>query len=84
MALSEVTYISQFNVQRDGSIGVRKTTDIIRDGEVISSTYWRCVLAPNDPQAPTVLNEQYYLDIANYAWTLMPPQPYVAQEVAPA
>ena len=84
MALSEVTYVSQFDIQRDGSIGVRKTTDIIRDGEVISSTYWRCVLAPNDPQAPTVLNEQYYLDIANYAWTLTPPQPYVAQEVAPA
>ena len=84
MALSEVTYISQFDIQRDGSIGVRKTTDILRDGEVVSSTYWRCVLAPNDPQAPTVLNEQYYLDIANYAWTLTPPQPYVAQEVAPA
>ena len=84
MALSEVTYISQFDIQRDGSIGVRKTTDILRDGEVVSSTYWRCVLAPNDPQAPTVLDEQYYLDIANYAWTLTPPQPYVAQEVAPA
>ena len=76
MALSEVTYISQFDIQPNGCIGVRKTTDIIKDGVVISSSYWRCVLVPNDPQAATVLDEQYYLDIANYAWTLTPPQPY--------
>ena len=76
MALSEVTYISQFDIQPNGCIGVRKTTDILKDGAVISSTYWRTVLAPNDPQAAEVLNEAYYLNIASYAWSQPSPQPY--------
>ena len=77
MALEETTYISQFNIMPNGTIGVQKTTDITKDGVVISSSYWRCVLVPNDPQATTVLDEQYYLDIANYAWSQTSPQPYV-------
>jgi hypothetical protein len=72
----EVTRISEFNIQPNGCIGVRKTTDVLKDGVVISSTYWRCVLAPNDPQAATVLDEPYYLNIANYAWSQPSPQPY--------
>ena len=75
MAITEEIYISQFNVQRNGSIGVRKTTDVVKDGEVIATSYWRTVLVPNDPEAATVLNEQYYLDIATYAWTQTPPAP---------
>jgi hypothetical protein len=77
MALEETVYISQFNIMPNGTIGVQKTTDITKDGVVISSSYWRCVLVPNDPQASTVLDEQYYLDIANYAWSQTSPQPYV-------
>lgn len=73
---TEITYISQFDIQSNGCIGVRKTTDVLKDGEVISSTYWRCVLTPNDQQAAIVLNEQYYLDIATYAWSQPSPQPY--------
>jgi len=76
MALSEVTYISQFNIQPNGCIGIQKTTNVLKDDEVISSTYWRCVLAPNDPQASTVLDEAYYLNIATYAWTQTSPVPY--------
>jgi hypothetical protein len=57
-------------------IAVRKTTDVLKDGEVISSTYWRTTLLPNDPTAPTVLDEPYYLNIANYAWSQPSPQPY--------
>ena len=72
----EVTYISQFDIQPNGCIGVRKTTEVLKDGVVISQTYWRCVLTPNDPQAATVLNEPYYLNIANYAWSQPSPQPY--------
>ena len=75
MAIIEEIYISEFNVQRTGSIGVRKTTDVVKDGEVIASSYWRTVLVPNDPEASTVLNETYYLDIATYAWTQTPPAP---------
>ena len=77
MALTEKTYISQFDIQPNGSINVRKTTDILKDDVVISSTYWRTALAPNDPQASTVLDEQYYSDIATYAWSQPSPQPYV-------
>ena len=80
---TEVTYISQFDIQRNGCIGVRKTTEVLKDGEVISQTYWRCVLAPNDPQAATVLNEPYYLNIANYAWSQPSPQPYDPNPTAP-
>lgn len=72
----EITYISEFNIQRNGCIGVRKTTEVLKDGEVISQTYWRCVLTPNDPQAAEVLNEPYYLNIANYAWSQPSPEPY--------
>jgi len=74
---TEVTYISQFDIQPNGCIGIRKTTDVLKDGEVISSTYWRCVLIPNDPTASTVLDEAYYLNIATYAWSQPSPQPYV-------
>jgi hypothetical protein len=74
---TEVTYISEFNIQPNGCIGVRKTTDVLKDGAVISSTYWRCVLIPNDPTASTVLDEAYYANIAAYAWGQPSPQPYV-------
>lgn len=72
----EKTYISQFDIMPTGQIGVRKTTDVLKDGVVISSTYWRTTLAPNDPAASTVLDEAYYLNIANYAWSQPSPQPY--------
>jgi len=74
---SEVVYISQFDIQSNGCIGVRKTTDVLKDGIVISSTYWRTILIPNDPQASTVLDEVYYFNIATYAWSQTSPQPYV-------
>jgi len=71
----EKVYISEFNVQSNGCIGVRKTTEILKDGEVISQTYWRCVLSVNDPQANEVLGaEPWYLGIANNAWSTLPPQ----------
>lgn len=73
---TETTYISQFNVMPNSCIGVQKTTDVLKDGVVISSTYWRCVLAPNDPKASTVLDETYYMSIATYAWSQPSPQPY--------
>jgi hypothetical protein len=76
-SFEEKVYVSEFNVKSDGTIHVRKTTDILKDGAVVSSTYWRCVLVPNDAQAQDVLGaEPYYLNIANYAWSQPSPQPY--------
>ena len=80
--LEEVTYISQFNIQPNGCIGVQKTTDVLKDGVVISSTYWRCVLVPNDPQASTVLDEAYYSNLAQQAWTADVIAAYQAQQEA--
>lgn len=76
----ERVFISEFNVQSNGSIGVRKTTEVLKDGEVISQTYWRTVLAVNDPQANEVLGaEPWYLGIANNAWATLPPPPVVEE-----
>jgi len=69
MALSERVYISEFNILPSKSIQVRKTTEILRDEEVISQTYWRCVLEPNSPNTEEVLgDEPFYLHLAEEAW----------------
>ena len=72
--LTEHTYISQFDIQSDGFINVRKNTDIRRNGTVISQLPpWRCVLSPNDPQAAEVLgDEPFYLALAQQAWASLP------------
>ena len=64
----EKTYISQFDIQPNGIIGVRKTTDVLKDGVVISSTYWRTVLSPSSIVDTEVLNEPYYANLAQAAW----------------
>jgi hypothetical protein len=64
----EKKYISQFNVNENGTISIRQTTEIIENEEVISSTYWRCVLAVNDPMASEVLDSDY-LKQANEVWS---------------
>jgi hypothetical protein len=47
--IEEVIYISAFNVKADGTIEVRKTTDVTKDGAVIASSYWRTVLPSQRP-----------------------------------
>ena len=71
--IEEITYISGFNVNANGSIEVRKTTDVVKDGVVIASSYWRGVLAVNDPSADEVLGvDTYYANIASYTWSIAP------------
>ena len=73
MDLTERTFISQFDVRKDGQIQVRKTIEILRDDAVISTTYWRTVLRPNDPSAEQVLGEEpFFLDQAQHAWANLP------------
>ncbi len=80
--IEEVIYISGFNVKLDGTIEVRKTTDVTKDGAVIASSYWRTVLQVNDPAADEVLGaEGYYRQLAADAWAMVPPAP-VVEEVA--
>ena len=71
--LTEHTFISQFDIQPNGFINVRKTTEIRRNGVSISQTYWRVVLSPNDPQAQDVLgDEPFYVTLAQQAWATLP------------
>jgi hypothetical protein len=80
--IEEITYISAFNVNADGTIEVRKTTDVVKDGVVIASSFWRGVLAVNDPSADEVLGvDTYYANIATYTWTICP-VPVVEEPVA--
>ena len=80
--IEEVIYISEFNVSLDGTIAVRKTTDVTKDGAVIASSYWRTVLQVNDPSADEVLGvDGYYRTLANDAWAMVPPSPSPAPEV---
>ena len=65
----ENTYISQFDIQPNGCINVRKTTEVLKDGVSISSTYWRTVLTPSATVDTEVLNEPYYANLASVAWT---------------
>jgi hypothetical protein len=69
MALEEKTYISQFSIQPDGCIGVRKTTDVVRGGVVVAQSHWRCVLQPSEIVNTQVLDEPYYATLAQQAWT---------------
>ena len=74
--IEEVIYISAFNVKLDGTIEVRKTTDVTKDGAVIASSYWRTVLQVNDPAADEVLGvDGYYRQLASDAWSMIPPAP---------
>jgi hypothetical protein len=67
--LSERSFVSQFDVRDDGMIHVRKTTEVLRDDVVIASSYWRCVLTPNDQRSEEVLGEgSFYLNQAQHAW----------------
>lgn len=82
MSLEEKTYISQFSVQPDGCINVRKTTDVLRDGAVVAQSHWRCVLAPSETVNTQVLNEPYYATLAQQAWTAEVIEAYKAAEAA--
>ena len=71
--IEEIIYISAFNVNPDGTIGIRQTTDVVKDGVVIASSYWRTVLEVNDPSADTILGvDTFYGNIAAYTWSIAP------------
>lgn len=74
--LTEQNYISEFSVFPNGNIGVRKTIDVLRDGQPFARQNWRVVLGVNDPQAEAVLgDEPYYYNLAQQAWAGLNPAP---------
>jgi hypothetical protein len=56
--IEEVIYISAFNVKLDGTIEVRKTTDVTKDGAVIASSYWRVAEVAEEPAAEKALKKR--------------------------
>jgi hypothetical protein len=48
MSLTEKIIVDQVNADEFGNVGIRTRTDIARDGEVVSSTYHRAVVGPDD------------------------------------
>ena len=48
MALTEDTIVDSIDVLPDGQIQVRKANRVFRDGEEISKSYHRHVVAPGD------------------------------------
>lgn len=79
---TEATYISEFNIMPTGQISVRKTTDVLKDGVVVSSTFWRTVLSPSATADTEVLNEPYYANLAQAAWTAEVIAAYEAAQAA--
>lgn len=78
--IEEIVYVSAFNIKADGTIEVRKTTDVVKDGVVIASSFWRGVLAVNDPTADEVLGvDTFYGNIAAYTWSITP-EPAIVEE----
>lgn len=70
---SEKVIISEFNVRSDNSINIRKSTQVFKDSVLISETYWRTVLKPNDPNAFKVLGDyEDYFNLAIEAWKDVP------------
>ena len=71
--ITENIYISTFNVLENGTIEVRKTTDVIKNEEVIATSYWRTVLQVDDSTADEVLGTgTYYRNLAQNAWDTLP------------
>lgn len=51
MALSEQTIIGHIGITASGNVEVREDYQILKDGEVVSTTYHRYVLSPGDDLA---------------------------------
>jgi len=66
MALTKETIVDKIETLENGTIQVRTATRVLEDGTVLSSSFHRHVLAPNDDltdQDPKVVA------IANAVWT---------------
>ena len=66
MALTESTSIDRVEIDSIGNIGVRRSTSIFRDSELVTTTYHRWTLAPGDDVSAMPKTVQ---DIAALVWT---------------
>lgn len=47
--LTEESVIDQLSVDERGNVSVRRADRVLRDGEVVATTYHRHVIGPTDP-----------------------------------
>jgi hypothetical protein len=66
MALTKETVVGKIEVLENGTLQVRSATRVIEDGEVLSSSFNRHVLAPG---ADTSNEDAKVVAIANATWT---------------
>ena len=79
MALTKETIVDKIEVLEMGQVQVRTATRVLEDGAVLSSSFHRHVLSPNDDltdQDPKVVA------IANAVWTPSVVSAYEAQRAA--
>jgi len=66
MALTKETVVDKIEVLENGTLQVRSATRVLEDGEVLSSSFHRHVLAPG---ADTTNEDAKVVAIANATWT---------------
>ena len=66
MALTKQTVVDKIEVLENGTLQVRTATRVLEDGEVLSSSFHRHVLAPG---ADTSNEDAKVVAIANATWT---------------
>ena len=66
MALTKETVVDKIEVLENGTLQVRSATRVLEDGEVLSSSFHRHVLAPG---ADTSNEDAKVVAIANATWT---------------
>ena len=66
MALEKQTVVDKIEVLENGTLQVRTATRVLEDGEVLSSSFHRHVLAPG---ADTTNEDAKVVAIANATWT---------------
>jgi len=66
MALTKQTVVDKIEVLENGTLQVRSAIRVLEDGEVLSSSFHRHVLAPG---ADTANEDAKVVAIANATWT---------------
>ena len=66
MALTKETIVDKIEVLESGQVQVRTATRVLEDGEVLSSSFHRHVLAPGDD---TTNEDAKVVAIATATWT---------------
>ena len=66
MALTKETVVDKIEVLENGTLQVRSATRVLEDGEVLSSSFHRHVLAPG---ADITNEDAKVVAIANATWT---------------